>query len=214
MDKEIKVVADYREVPSKIPDFIKEKGAAIELRNLKTGDYIVNDEVLFERKSRDDFVLSIIQGRLFSQCARMKRSDYHNVLLIEGNPYKTCHDISRQAIQGALLSVSVSWQIPIIFSSSPHDSADMLLTAGDQLVRINYNYIRKGYKPKSVKRKSLYFLQGLPAVGPSTAKALLERFGTPEKVILATEDELMEIEGLGATKARRIREFLSNNIRQ
>ena len=214
MDKEIKVVADYREVPSKIPDFIKEKGAAIELRNLKTGDYIVNDEVLFERKSRDDFVLSIIQGRLFSQCARMKRSDYHNVLLIEGNPYKTRHEITRQSIKGALLSVSVSWQIPVIFSSSPHDSADMLLTAGDQLVRINYNYIRKGYKPKSVKRKSLYFLQGLPAVGPSTAKVLLERFGTPEKVILATEDELMEIEGLGATKARRIREFLLNKIRQ
>ncbi|MFP4621577.1 MAG: ERCC4 domain-containing protein, partial [Bacteroidales bacterium] len=168
-----------------------------------------NDEVLFERKSRDDFVLSIIQGRLFSQCARMKRSDYHSVLLIEGNPYNTRHEITRQSIKGALLSVSVPWQIPVIFSSSPHDSADMLLTAGDQLVRSNYNYIRKGYKPKSVKRKSLYFLQGLPAVGPSTAKALLERFGTPEKVILATEDELMEIEGLGATKARRIREFLS-----
>ncbi|MBS3771904.1 MAG: ERCC4 domain-containing protein [Bacteroidales bacterium] len=209
MDKDIKVVADYREVPSKIPDFIKEKGAAIELRNLKTGDYIVNDEVLFERKSRDDFVLSIIQGRLFSQCARMKRSDYHSVLLIEGNPYKTRHEITRQSIKGALLSVSVPWQIPVIFSSSPHDSADMLLTAGDQLIRTNYDYMRRGYKPKSVKRKSLYFLQGLPAVGPSTAKALLERFGTPEKVILATEDELMEIEGLGATKARRIREFLS-----
>ncbi len=209
MDKEIKVVADYREVPSKIPDLLKEKGAAIELKSLKTGDYIVNDEVLFERKTRDDFVLSIIQGRLFSQCARMKRSDYHNVLLIEGNPYNTRHDITRQAIKGALLSVSVPWQIPVIFSASPHDSADMLLTAGDQLVRINYNYIRKGYKPKSVKRKSLYFLQGLPAVGPSTAKALLEHFGTPEKVILATEDELMEIEGLGTTKARRIRKFLA-----
>ena len=213
MDEKLKIVADYREVPSKIPDFLTEKGVSIELKNLKTGDYIVNDEVLFERKTRDDFALSIFQNRLFLQCFRMKKSDYHIVLLIEGNPYNTSHDISRQAIRGALLSVSVSWQIPIIFSSNPHDSANMLIMSGNQLLQNNCQYLRKGHKPKRIKRKSLYFLQGLPSVGPSISNALLEHFGSPENVILASEEELMEIEGLGATKARRIRKFLSQKLR-
>ncbi|MFP4042078.1 MAG: ERCC4 domain-containing protein [Bacteroidales bacterium] len=213
MDEKLKIVADYREVPSKIPEILIEKGIVSELKHLKTGDYIVNEEVLFERKSRDDFVLSIFQNRLFTQCSRMKKSDYHTVLLIEGNPYKTKHDISRQAIRGALLSVSVSWQIPIIFSSNPHDSADMLIMAGKQLIQNNYQYMRKGYKSKRKKSQSLYFLQGLPNVGPSTAYALLEHFGSPENVILASDEELMEIEGVGATKARRIRKFLSQKLK-
>ncbi len=212
MNEKLKIVTDYREVPSKIPDFLTEKGISPELKTLKTGDYIVNGEILFERKTRDDFALSIFQNRLFSQCSRMKKSHYHNVLLIEGNPYNTRHDISRQAIRGALLSVSVSWQIPIIFSSNPHDSADMLIMAGKQLLQNNSQYLRKSHKPKRIKRKSLYFLQGLPSVGPLTAKALLEHFGSAENVVLATEEELMEVEGLGATKVRRIRKFLSQKF--
>jgi len=211
MDEKLNIIADYREVPSKIPDLLLEKGVATELKNLKTGDYIVNNEVLFERKTRDDFALSIFQNRLFSQCSRMKKSDYHTVLLIEGNPYNTSHDISRQSIRGALLSVSVSWQIPTIFSSNHSDSADMLIIAGKQLLKNNCQYLRRGHKPKRIKRKSLYFLQGLPSVGPSTSYALLEHFGSPENVVLASEEDLMEIEGLGAKKARRIRKFLSQN---
>ena len=145
--------------------------------------------------------------------SRIKKSDYHTVLLIEGNPYNTSHDISRQAIRGALLSVSVSWQIPIIFSSNPSDSVDMLIMAGKQLLQNNCRYLRKGHKPKRIKSKLLYFLQGLPSVGPSISNALLEHFGSPENEVLASEDELMEIEGLGGTKARRIRKFLSQRFK-
>ncbi|MBS3739684.1 MAG: hypothetical protein KGY51_11935, partial [Psychroflexus sp.] len=64
-----------------------------------------------------------------------------------------------------------------------------------------------------IKSKSLYFLQGLPSVGPSISNTLLEYFGSPENVVLASEEELMEIEGLGAKKARRIRKFLSQKLR-
>lgn len=62
MDEKLKIVADYREVPSKIPDFLTEKGVSVELKTLKTGDYIVNNEFLFERKIRDDFAISIFQN--------------------------------------------------------------------------------------------------------------------------------------------------------
>lgn len=83
MPHQINIVADYREVPSKIHDILEELGVGVKRRQLQKGDYIINGELLVERKSREDFVLSIIQGRLFSQCAAMKKSGKHSLLLIE-----------------------------------------------------------------------------------------------------------------------------------
>lgn len=207
----ISIVADYREVPSKIPEIIKEQGVQVELSQLITGDYLINDEIIVERKSRDDFILSIIQGRLFSQCTRLKDTPYHQIILIEGNPYNTNHKIDRQAIKGVLLSVSLSWQIPIIYSANVNDSANTLLMSANQLLKEKCALRRGGYKPKTYRKKANYFLQGLPCVGPTTANALLKRFGTPEKVILATEEELQELEGLGKVKIKKIRDFLRFN---
>ncbi|MBN2486607.1 MAG: hypothetical protein JXB34_11590 [Bacteroidales bacterium] len=110
MNPKVRIVADHREAASRIPGLLEEYGAEVVRKQLKTGDYILNDEIVVERKSRDDFIISIIQGRLFTQCAALKRADRHSVLLIEGNPYQTKHNIDRKAIQGALLSVSVCWQ--------------------------------------------------------------------------------------------------------
>lgn len=206
----ISIVADYREIPSRLPEILKNNGAQIKFSQLKIGDYIINNEIIVERKSRDDFVLSIIQGRLFSQCAKMKKYLKHITLLIEGNPYHTRHDIDRQAIKGALLSVSLCWQIPIIYSADINDSAKMLIMAANQLLKENYTYFRNTKNSKSPGKKVIYFLQGLPSVGPVLAKALLERFGSVENVILAEEEELRTIEGLGKKKAQKIRKFLSN----
>lgn len=212
MINQTNIVADFREVPSKIPEILKELGAHVELAQLKTGDYIINNEFVVERKSREDFILSIIRGRLFSQCARMKKSNHNQIILIEGNPYNTHHKIDRQAIKGALLSLTLSWQIPVIYSANPVDSAHILLMAANQLLKEGFNFRRGGYKPKKLKSRAIYFLQGLPAVGSITALALLEKFDTLENVILATRDELMEIEGLGKTKVKRIRNFLSTSF--
>lgn len=209
INQTVNIIADYREVPSKIPDILKEKGANVELKSLRTGDYVINNLVMVERKSRDDFILSIIQDRLFSQCARLRKSGMHCLLLVEGNPYNTSHNIERNAIKGALLSVSLSWQIPIVYSSGPADSADILLMAGDQLLRNSFNYSQRSNKPKIMKNRAVFFLQGLPAVGRKTATALLEKFGSSENVVMATDDELLEVDGLGKGKVKKIREFLS-----
>ncbi len=155
--------------------------------------------------------MSIIQGRLFNQCSRLKKQKLNPVFLIEGNPYSTSHDIDRQAIKGALLSISICWQIPIIYSANAKDSAKTLIMTANQLAR-SENYIFRNGKLKRSKSKALYFLQGLPAVGNSTAKLLLEKFRTPENVILATTEELMEIHGLGKNKAERIRSFLCSKF--
>ena len=71
MRNQLNIVADYREVPSKIPDIVEELGVKVERHQLKTGDYIINDTIIVERKSKEDFIFSFIQRRLFLQCSML-----------------------------------------------------------------------------------------------------------------------------------------------
>jgi len=63
---------------------------------------------------------------------------------------------------------------------------------------------RNGYRPKSVHKKQLYLLQGLPGVGVKLAKNLLSHFASVGAVMQATESALSEVEGLGKIKAKQI----------
>lgn len=48
-------------------------------------------------------------------------------------------------------------------------------------------------------------LQGLPGVGPALANRLLARFGSIERVVVADEDALIRVRGVGRKKAALIR---------
>lgn len=56
---------------------------------------------------------------------------------------------------------------------------------------------------------SLHILQGLPGVGPALAKRLLLQFGIVERVMTADESLLVQVRGVGAKKAQRIRGLVS-----
>jgi len=206
------ILADYREKPSGIPGFLSDQGADVSFKQLKRGDYIINRQIIIERKSRDDFALSLIQNRLFDQCSLLKQSSCYPLLLVEGNPYQTSHAISHESIKGALLSVAMGWQIPIIYSANELDSAHTIMMAATQIIKKRTVLYRRGNKPKTIQKQQLWFLQGLPMIGPKTARALFRHFGSIQKVLAATSCELIEVEGIGKEKANLIREFLDFKI--
>ena len=70
--------------------------------------------------------------------------------------------------------------------------------------------LRGGYRPKRLRTKQLYVLQGLPGVGPLIAKRLIHHFGTVSKVMAAPVEELVEVEGIGSKAASRIRTVLDS----
>jgi len=57
--------------------------------------------------------------------------------------------------------------------------------------------LRGGYRPKKQKTRQLYILQGLPRVGPVTAKSLLSHFKSIPKIINAPIEELIKLKGMG-----------------
>jgi Fanconi anemia group M protein len=208
----MKIKVDIRELESGVYKILKDKiGANIAVENLNFGDYVINNNVVIERKTTTDFVNSIIDGRLFRQALGLKRYYERPLVLIEGDPLfqDISNNIHPNAIKGALVSLSVKWKIPVIFSKDPEETAIYL-----SLISAQNEYLagevkkRQGKKPKKPGKRPLYFLTGLPYVGEKTGLKLLNHFGSIEKVVNAPSEELREVPGVGNKKVEMIKEVL------
>jgi len=209
----LKITVDYRETTSGITDLFKNSGALVEIAKLSYGDYIINDTITVERKTAKDFLISIIDGRLFNQMSNLKKFCNHPILLIEGNPYETDHNFDKMAIKGTLISIQTIWYVPIIFSRTKEDSRDILLMISRQVgTSIDVVPLRGGYRPKRLKSKQLYLLQGFPQVGPKLAKRLILHFKSVSKIMNASAQALTEVDGIGIISAERIREVLDTEV--
>jgi len=209
----LKITADYREEASGLIDLLKKEDIFIEVKKVLYGDYIINDSITIERKTASDFLMSIIDGRLFKQLSNLKIYCTNPILLIEGNPYKTDLNFNRMAIKGALISAQAIWYIPVAFSRSKEDTTDIFMMIGRQEeTYIDVVPLRGGYRPKRLKSKQLYLLQGLPQVGPMLAKRLIGHFKSVSKIMNASIDELTEVDGIGRVSATKIREVLDTEL--
>jgi len=128
-NRRIAVIVDDRESKSEVIKFLSEtKNVSVDIKRLSLGDYLVDNRLMFERKTMNDFALSIIDGRLFSQAIRLASSKYNSVLLLEGTGKElTETGIRREAMQGALIAVSIVLGIPVLRSKSPSESAQLAL---------------------------------------------------------------------------------------
>ena len=80
-----RIVVDERERRSGIPDFLRQAGAIIDFAQLKVGDYVVSPKTAIERKTIQDLLNSIYDGRLFVQCSQLNEHYAKPVLIVEGN---------------------------------------------------------------------------------------------------------------------------------
>ncbi len=82
---DLRIIIDEREKKSGIPKLLSAIGIKTEIKTLLVGDYIVGPETIIERKSIQDLLSSVFDGRLFDQCSRLKENFQNPILLIEGN---------------------------------------------------------------------------------------------------------------------------------
>lgn len=199
---------DFREGETGIEKILSQKySIQVSKQTLPVGDYIIEEQIAVERKTTLDFAQSIVDGRLFKQAARLKRFFDSSLLIVEGNNlYDPGLDIHSHCIRGALVSVSLSWQIPILFSKDIEDTAFFIwLISGQEVKAKQELFCRPGRRPKRPRKQQLYILQGLPQIGPKLAGELLDSFGSVEKVITASSEELQKVRGLGKAKVEKVR---------
>jgi Fanconi anemia group M protein len=208
----LRLVVDYRERASAVIQCLKTtRQVCISFEQMKVGDYRTANW-LFERKTIADFAGSIIDGRLFAQADRLAAYDKPVAIILEG----TVKDLAgvgmhRHALQGALISLSLTYQIPILRSRGPDDTAQLLIMAGRQLCRLHSDWsVRHGRRPRRMRKLQLYVLEGLPGIGRHKAAALLDHFGTVRRVVTASVEELCQIRGVNRITAERIDSVLGS----
>ena len=203
----ILIIADDREPKTVLAALRDLPGVQVTVRRLSLGDYLVDGRLLVERKTLPDFALSVVDGRLFTQAARLAASELPVALILEGSAaHLAATGIRREALQGALISVALVFGLPILRSADPEETARILLYATTQMRAVATGALpRPGRRPKGKPRTQLRILQGLPGIGPERAQRLLENFGTVEAVLQADAETLQKIQGIGKKTAEAIR---------
>lgn len=203
----ISVVADDREARGRLLDVLKgDPLFRVESTRLSVGDYLVDQRFVFERKTTRDLAASVISGRLFSQALRLVEQPLHAALVVEGASLdRACGRMSREALQGALVSVSLMIGVPVLHTRNAEESAALFRYSATQAAAVAVGALpRRGYRPKGKAALQSFILQGLPGVGPELARRLIDRFGNVRRVIGAEAETLQTIDGIGPKTAGRI----------
>jgi DNA excision repair protein ERCC-4 len=210
--EKVQIVVDDRERPSGVVgELEKADRVVVKIERLSIGDYCVDGAVLIERKTAADFAQSLIDGRLFAQAGRMSTSPLRPAYIIEGTSAEWVDlGVSREALQGALITLMLIFDVPVFRSSDPVESARLIFYIGSQLVRLRDpgHVPYRQAKGKRKKTRQLRILQSLPGIGSDRAKKLLERFKTVRACFSASPKELLEVEGIGPAIAAAIDEVI------
>lgn len=203
------IYADVREGGSSVVQELAKLGVEVVLTKLDVGDYVVSERVGIERKTAADFVQSIIDQRVFKQLADLSRTYEAPLLIIEGEGLYERRGVNPESVRGALVSVALDFKIPIFWTRNAKETAEVIKTIARREREEGRRGIRIGVKkPGTVKELQEHIVATLPGVDHILAKRLLQKFKSVEKVFTANEDELMNVQGIGEKKAKRIREIL------
>jgi ERCC4-type nuclease len=178
---------------------------------LDVGDYVIDNVLGIERKTANDYLNSIIDGRLFTQLSKLKERYDKVVLIIEGNIYKALKErkIHKNAVWGSYITITLDLGVAILYTRNEEETAELIK-------RLSY------YKPHTIPTTSTprkpkannivewqkFILQCFPHIGPKITQRILEHFGSIHAFCNASLYELTRIEGLTEQKAAEIYQII------
>ena len=205
---------DHREINSGVVEALEADGLEILVKTLPVGDYVVDNRVFVERKTTKDFIRSIIDGRLFNQAAKLKKFGNNQLFIIEGLNPGLSAGINQRAVEGAIISLAVSWKLPILYCDCPRHTASIIGLIHAQITKRAETFKQKTYWKKKSDNRELQkknILESMPMIGPHLANELLNNFGSLNKIFKASADELKNVPGIGKKKAEKIKWMLKEN---
>jgi ERCC4-related helicase len=207
----ISIIVDHRESRSAVMRFLTQKDITVEPQQLDVADYVLSSRIAVERKTVDDFLSSLIEGKLFVQMKNLRSTYSRPLLLIEGEGLLTKRNVSHNAIFGCFAAIMVDFGIPIITTHNSQETADFLAVMaqreqkeGDRAVAIRGEKIGR-----TLSEQQQFLVEGLPNISVVLAQRLLQHFGSIRSLANASEEELCHIEGIGKNTATDIVKILN-----
>ena len=206
-----RVIVDTREFNSRVVVELSNLGIIVESAQLEVGDYVVSDRCAIERKDVEDFLASLIDKRLFAQAKRLVSVYPRPLMILEGEDLFLRRRISPEAIMGALSSLTVNFKLPIITTRDAKETAMFIAVLAKKEQQEGNPVGKRGQKGHmAIKDRQEFLVEGLPGISQTLAVRLLAHFGTVERIVAATEEELTKVKGVGKQTAKDIKVILQS----
>ena len=217
IEDKIKIFADYREKGSGVIKELAENDVLVSIEKLEYADYVVSSRCGIEIKTVTDFVDSIIDGRLLQQIKNLKNNFERPIIVIEGSEdIYAVRNIHHNSILGMMATIAVSYGIPIIQTKNFKETSSLLLIIAkreQEETSKDFN-LHADRKPATLKEQQEYFISSLPGINLTLSKPLLKHFKTVKNLINASEKELQEVEKIGPSKAKQIKDVVEGEYRE
>ena len=191
--------------------FFKKQKIPTEIKSLEDGDLKVvlknHDVFCVERKRYDDFASSYISGHLQDQAVRMNENEKYYAVIVHGG----IEDIYRAANYNPALKrikstttidkmyhrMELIYKCPCFFVETDIEYFKTVLAISETLAKASGITTMVKTEIGVKKNKPLSLLMQAEKIGQKTAELLLDEFGSPNAVLNASRDELLEINGVG-----------------
>lgn len=202
------ILADHREKDNRVVKELIDLNIPVKTAQLESADYILSGHVGVELKHISDFVNSIIDGRLLDQMRQLKKNFSKAVLIIEGDEdIYSVRKIHPNAIRGMLASIALDFNIPILHTKTPKETAAMLAIMAKREQEKDRDFSLHERKPHTIKDQQEFFVSSLPNIGIKTARTLLENFITIKSLVNSNKEDIIKIEGIGDKTAAKLLEL-------
>lgn len=208
----MKIVVDKREndLFEKLTIYLEifeNKNLILENDVLPLGDILIKDDnnlLIIERKTINDLLASIKDGRYSEQSLRLSQNNEcnnHNIIyLIEGNITSRCRD-EKKMIYSTITSINAFKGFSIMRTSNIDDTTEWLVHMTDKLHRgfknnkilysvgdntnKNYTEVIKSVKKDNVTKDNIgeIMLMQIPGISATLAKAILGHFNNFQEFI-------------------------------
>ncbi len=211
----------------------------IQKEQLELGDIhiIFNDIIyIYERKTVNDLLCSIKDGRYKEQKNRLLANSFNNNYIIEGDTITSNKNFKNQkTLTSVYLNSIYRDKINVFFTTNIDDTATFLLLLVSKIIEKPENYLNennkisqdyidvckiKSQKNKNIDKDTCYLLQlsQIPNISKEIAKKIKEIYPTMSSLIKALEEQpdekskislLTKIDKIGNQKATLIIDYLS-----
>jgi len=216
------ILIDHREHPKIKKELIKHE-LDIKEKQLGIADYIIrtkdfNGKILrvgIEKKTKQDFLNSIIDKRLIKQLIELKENFDIPLLILEGseNIY-SIRNFHPNSIRGMLASIAIDFQVPILQTRNFRDTASLIAIIAKRLEKSRYHpSLLKKPKPLTLKQQQEFLIETLPGIGPTLSKSLLKKFKTIKKIINTHPKRLQKIKKIGPKKAEKLHKLINEKYK-
>ena len=137
------------------------------------------------------------------------------ILVIEGTEDLFAQRaIHPNAIRGMLATIMISYNIPLIMTRHPQETAQLLVAMARREQEARGEFQFHSAKPLSEADRLVYTVASIPGIGNQLARPLLERFRTLHALTNASVAELAEVPLIGEKKAQALYDFFRREYKE